>query len=529
MIPAVFSLHGSVSGQPVTFRLAEGDSVAGRSPSSQIVLTPPSVSRRHARFRVSNGRCYVADLNSRCGTFVGGGRIHAETEVVPGDRIRLGEVALTLEHAEQRVQFDSGNEISGATIVRRLGEPPLAGQPEVRTAERVLAIFADIGRMLLSVRPLPQVLTRVAELTFQVLPNERVFLLLADAEAPEGLRPSVALTRDGQAPDDEVHISRTVVRRVLDERVAMLAADVESDRRLDASESLVAQAVRSFMCAPLQVQDRVVGVLYVDARNRAFTPADLDAFTALASYAAIGIEQARLSEGLLREARRRERLQRYHSASVIERILHDGDEADTRFIAQELDVTVLFCDIVSFTTLCEGLAPHDIVSLLNGFFSKMCDAVFEHEGTLDKFIGDELMVLFNAPYPQPDHAMRAARTALAMRQALEAFNAEGPIVPLEVRIGIASGRAMVGDVGTIRRREFTVLGDVVNMASRIKSSVAAPGQIVLTSDTAALVGDTLPLASLGTFQVRGRIGEVEVFALRAGEAVNGKPSPPTTA
>src|SRR5690606_38544534 len=108
-------------------------------------------------------------------------------------------------------------------------------------------------------------------------------------------------------------------------------------------------------------------------------PADLDAFMALASYAAIGIEQARLSEGLLREARRRERLQRYHSASVIERILHDGDESDARFIAQELDVTVLFCDIVSFTTLCEGLAPHDIVGLLNGFFSKMCDAVFEHE------------------------------------------------------------------------------------------------------------------------------------------------------
>jgi len=294
----------------------------------------------------------------------------------------------------------------------------------------------------------------------------------------------------------------------------MLAADVQSDRRLDASESLVAQAVRSFMCAPLQVQDRVVGVLYVDARKRAFTATDLDAFMALASYAAIGIEQARLSEGLLREARRRERLERYHSASVIERILHDGDEADARFIAQELDVTVLFCDIVSFTTLCEGLAPHDIVGLLNGFFSKMCDAVFEHEGTLDKFIGDELMVLFNAPYPQPDHAVRAARTALAMRKALAAFNAEDPIVPLEMRIGIASGRAMVGDVGTIRRREFTVLGDVVNTASRIKSEVAAPGQIVLTDRTAALIGDALPVNSLGRFSLRGRIGEVEVFALK---------------
>jgi adenylate cyclase len=507
----VFTLHGTVSGRSVTYRLAEGDSVAGRSPSCQLVIAPPSVSRRHARFRVSNGRCFVADLNSRCGTYVGGGRIHAETEVVAGDQIRLGEVALTLDHTESRVQFDAG-EVSGATIVRKVGERSSAGQSEIRTAERVLGIFADIGRLLLSVRPLPQVLARVAEVTFDVLPNERVFLLLADPAAPEGLRASVSLTRGGGTPADEVRISRTVIRRVMDERVAMLAADVQSDRRLDSSQSLVAQAVRSFMCAPLQTQDRVAGVLYVDTRHTPFTDADLEAFSALASYAAIGIEQARLAEGLLREARRRERLQRYHSASVIERILHAGEEADTQFIAQEVDVTVLFCDIVSFTTLCEGLAPNDTVSLLNGFFSKMCDVVFQHEGTLDKFLGDGMMVLFNAPFTQPDHPIRAARTALAMRRALAEFN-QDQIIPLEVRIGIASGRAMVGDVGTIRRREFTVLGDVVNTAARLQTSVAAPGQIVLAASTAARVGDALPMTPMGKVPVRGRIGEVEVYRL----------------
>ena len=157
-------------------------------------------------------------------------------------------------------------------------------------------------------------------------------------------------------------------------------------------------------------------MLYVDSQRHTFDANDLDAFTALANYASIGIEQARLSEQLLREARRRERLQRYHSHSVIERILTAGEEADTQFLAQERDVSILFCDIVSFTTLCEGLDPNDIVSLLNGFFSKMCDVIFENEGTLDKFIGDEMMVVYNAPFEQTDHALRAAKTALGHAQ-----------------------------------------------------------------------------------------------------------------
>ncbi len=507
----VFTLQGSIGGKPFLYKLAEGDTIAGRSPSCQIVMTPPSVSRRHARFRVVGGRCYVTDLASRCGTFVRGGQIHSETEIVAGDRLRLGEVALMVDHTESRVQFDA-RELTGATIVRKVGERSSVLGPQVMTAERVLAIFADIGRMLLSVRPLPEVLTRVAQLTFDVLPNERAFLLLTDETAPEGLRMAVGVARN-RRPPDEVRISRTVVRTVVDERVAMLATDVPSDPRLDSSESLVAQAVRSFMCAPLLIHERVAGALYIDTQHAPFSDADLDAFTALASYAAVGIEQARLSEQLLREARRRERLQRYHSANVIERIMHAGEEADTQFIAQELDVTVLFCDIVSFTTLCEGLSPHDIVGLLNQFFSKMCDVVFQHEGTLDKFIGDELMVIFNAPFPQVDHAVRAARTALAMRRALGEFNDEQPVIPLEMRIAMASGRAMVGDVGTALRREFTVLGDVINTAARIKASSAAPGQIVMAGNTAALLDGAFPTTRIGMVPVRGRIAEVEVFRL----------------
>jgi adenylate cyclase len=505
----VFSLQGVVLGKPFKHDLGPGNATAGRSPSSEIVLSPGSVSRRHAQFRVDQGRCYVTDLGSRCGTFVGGGRIAAETELVAGDKVRLGEVALTVVHSEPKVQFDLRP--ADATIVRKVGERSVHASHEVMTADRVLAIFAEVGRMLLSVRPLPEVLARLADLTFEVLPNERVFLLLADDTAPEGLRAAALRTRDKSTPDG-VTLSKTVVRTVIDDQVAMLAMDVPSDPRLEGVQSLVTQAVRSFMCAPLLIHEAVVGVLYVDSQRHTFSAADLDAFTALATYASIGIEQARVSEQLLREGRRRERLQRYHSHSVIERILTAGEEADTQFLAQEREVTILFCDIVSFTTLCEGLAPNDIVSLLNGYFSKMCEVIFEHEGTLDKFIGDEMMVVFNAPFEQPDHALRAARTALGMRKALDAFNDEQPVIPLEVRISIATGPAMVGDIGTNKRREFTVLGDVVNMAARMKGN-AAPGQVVMSGATARLLPEQFATTRVGMVHVRGRISEVEVYRL----------------
>ena len=505
----MFSLQGVVLGKPFKHDLGTGESVAGRSPSSQIVLPPGSVSRRHAKFQVDGDRFFVNDLGSRCGTFVNGGQITGQTELVAGDKVRLGEVALTVVHSEPKVQFDMRP--ADATLVRRVGERSVHSSQEAVTADRVLSIFAEVGRMLLSVRPLPEVLARLADLTFEVLPNERVFLLLVDETAPEGLRAAACRSRSRIVPEG-ITLSQTVVRTVMDDRVAMIATDVPSDPRLDGVESLLTQAIRSFMCAPLLIHDTPVGVLYVDSRRHTFTAADLDAFTALATYASIGIEQARLSEQLLREARRRERLQRYHSHSVIERILTAGDEADTQFLAQEREVTILFCDIVSFTTLCEGLAPNDIVSLLNGYFSKMCEVIFENEGTLDKFIGDEMMVVFNAPFEQPDHALRAARTAIGMRRALETFNEEQPIIPLEVRISIATGPAMVGDIGTTKRREFTVLGDVVNMAARMKGN-AAPGQIVMSAVTARLLPEEIRTTRIGMVPVRGRISEVEVYRL----------------
>jgi adenylate cyclase len=149
--------------------------------------------------------------------------------------------------------------------------------------------------------------------------------------------------------------------------------------------------------------------------------------------------------------------------------------------------------------------------MLNAFFERMADVVFDNEGTLDKFIGDGLMAVFGAPLEQPDHAARAVRTAQAMQQALGHLNEASGGPPLRIRIGIHSGTARVGDIGSTRRREYTVLGDVVNTASRLESSVAQPGQIIISNATRDRLSPDSAVRPLGQVSLRGRRAPVEVF------------------
>ena len=400
-------------------------------------------------------------------------------------------------HDEDRRKVDLGR--SGGN--RRSGRDRRGG--------RFLRLLTEIGKTLVTVQPLEQVLARVVDLVFDVVPAERAFLLLRDA-MDQPLTARVMRNRDGSVPT-KTTLSRTIVNKVMRDRVAMLATDALYDSRLDASGSIQAMNIRSFMCAPLWNRAEVIGVLYCDnPRSKKFTADDLEVFAALCNYAAVAIEQGRLSLQLLEETRRRERLQRYHSPGVVSRILHGGG-ADSGFVAQTREVTVMFCDIVGFTTLCQYAEPQAVGDMLNNFFERMGEVIFEHDGTLDKFIGDAILAVFGAPLDQHDHAARAVSAALAMRRELAHVNADRQDRPIRMRIAINSGRALTGDIGSPKRREFTVLGDVVNTAARMESSVAQPDQIVISQHTRERLSDGFQLRALGSVTLRGRDSGLEVF------------------
>jgi class 3 adenylate cyclase len=218
----------------------------------------------------------------------------------------------------------------------------------------------------------------------------------------------------------------------------------------------------------------------------------------------------RLVGDIAREQRRREHLGRYFSPQVVARLEAQGD---TFGAGETRDVTILFSDLRDFTALSESLPSEEVVRLLNDYHARMVDAVFASGGTLDKYLGDGLMAYFGAPVTQEDHAERAVRCALAMQQALARLNAErarAGAAPLRMGIGIHTGTVVVGDVGAPRRREYTAVGDAVNVAARIEQLTKTHGVAMLVSDeTRRRVGHAIDFAPAGVTALKGKAQPVQ--------------------
>ncbi len=187
------------------------------------------------------------------------------------------------------------------------------------------------------------------------------------------------------------------------------------------------------------------------------------------------------------------------------------------------ETSILFADIVGFTARCETLPPEDVAAFLNQFFSIAADVIFKYGGTLDKFIGDAVMAFFGAPLPQDDHAERAVRSALELLTALDEWNTEREAAGddrVEVRVAVNSGPVVVGDIGSATRVDYTVLGNTVNVTSRLEEHVAKPGTIVLGESTQAAIAGLFPTEPLGSVQLKGLSRKINIFRLAAEEIEN---------
>jgi adenylate cyclase len=204
---------------------------------------------------------------------------------------------------------------------------------------------------------------------------------------------------------------------------------------------------------------------------------------------------------------------RYVAREVVDEILKDPEQIS--LTGERREVTVLFCDVRGFTQTAEALPPEEVVELLNEFYELMIEATFKHDGTLDKFLGDGVMAVFGAPLYRADHAIMAARAALAMQAGVRQLSAHRVAVgksPVAIGIGLNAGAVIAGTVGTDARMEYTVIGDSVNLAARLESSAKA-GQILVSSETHARLNGSVQGRRLGRFDVKGKEEGVEVWEL----------------
>ncbi|WP_291272505.1 adenylate/guanylate cyclase domain-containing protein [Geothrix sp.] len=503
---------------PVT--LTEDGVTIGRGDQATIRIQANAVSRVHARIFLKDGQPHVMDMKSLNGTSLNGVTLSGPEPLHPGDTVLLGEamvvwvpegapaappvpglnMTLAPKAGISRISLeDRAFDASGSILVPHASlEAMLAQASGQHPAGEAVTLFQRLASMagtLLRAAGLTELLESVMGLVTAQIPCQRGFILLADAGGE--LVPE--LVWEEQPGLHANPISRTIAHTAMKDRVAILTTDARMDPRFSAGESIKIHGITSALCAPLIVEDQAFGVIYLETSlsKGGFKREDEHLLSAMANFAAVGIQRER-------EAKFRQRLERYHSPAVVDQILKSSQNKEAPALqAQRCQISVLFADISGFTRMSEGMEPLVLAGILNRTFEAMTDQIFSRGGTLDKYIGDAIMAFFGAPSPDPDHARHAVEAATAMQQILQALNAARPegYPELKMRIGINSGEAFAGDIGCEKRMDYTVMGSTVNLASRLESSVAKPGQIVVGPRTADLVG-------------RDRLRQLEGFALK---------------
>ena len=516
-------------GQRVSIPLEADEISIGRAVDNDVVISDNRISRRHAKIHRVGEAWRVTDLASSNGTFVNDGD-PTDHDLRNGDQIQLHKFPITFvdepklsvaltswEEAGQSEDLFPGTVVRSAidfnTLASQQAETDV-GQTgsNLDRLRRLLDIVTKVSEALLSSSSLADTLETVLDAAFEHLSVDRGCIMMWDAEKGDL---DVRCVRQKDGKTGEIRFSRTIAEKVYREKVAVLTNDAMSDDRFAGGQSIIDLNIRSAMAAPLSNGERVEGLIYVDnlARVRAFDNFDLDVLSALGNHAAVAISQSRMQESILEQKLVRERLGRYHSPAVIEHITANRD-GGTSLVADEREVTVLFADVVGFTNRCESMPAKDVADLLNRYFSEMAEVVFRHDGTLDKFIGDCMMAVFGAPMRAEDHAVRCAAAALDMRDALARLTA--PLEAsqrLDFRIGMHSGRVVAGDIGSVRRSDYTVLGATVNLAARLESSVAKTGQAVISDVTNELIQHAFETRFLGDHQPKGISRSVACYEL----------------
>ncbi len=532
----------------------------GRSKENDIVLNDRRVSRKHAfiesdgqTFRLVDGVYEDGRITRSVNRVFVNGFAQLEKVLEDGDAVTIGESNLAFALVEPSIVVEPQPEpppqtippqvkyedtplghtqvkMSASEIIGRQShlvlDSPEASADEVKDLRRkakILELMFEMSKTLGTEFDLETIFERATGLIFRGTPADRVIALLAD-ETVDGKILSYSLfqiaakTRDESIAQlsEKMSVSRTITQKVMDERVAILSQDAKTDEQFQGSESIVSQGIRSTICAPLVTESNVHGVIYADRLDpfAAFTQDHLELISAIAAQAAVTVETSKAHKKLAREEVARANYSRFMPEYVVQQLLEHPHSF--RLGGSNQTVTVLFADIRGFTSLSEHENPEKVVGLLNHYFSAMTEIIFAHGGTLDKYIGYGLMALFGAPTTTPVDAVNALKAAVAMQKRIVTLNEElrsEGFPTVSAGIGLHTGVATVGYIGSDKRSEYTAIGDTVNLAARLESN-ASGGQILLSEATHSAANNIFPVEPLTAITVKNRVQPVALFELK---------------
>ncbi len=529
----VLKSHGKTSRK---IPLRAGRMLLGRE-GCDIEIPDPRISAHHCWVQLENDQVEVMDNHSTNGTFINGARIQ-QAILAPGHILMIGNTELCLQ--KQDLTSESAQSVTDPAQIslsskgfdfsivkeRKItfededDDSNLSDAKRVELLNRRLQVLQRGVRTLNRAPSVPELLDQVMQLLFEAVNCNTGYILLVDPEDTEKTRAHLAYEKGKRKENLEDRLySRTLVSKVLESKAGFIFDSEESGNSLmggaDQSLSIVQLRIKTALCCPIHSEGRVFGVVYLDNKKRGskFVSDDLDLSMNVAGIAGMAIENIELIRKLRTEAMIRDNLKRFVSPNVAERIIAERGSGNFHLQSQKSQLSVLFVDIRGFTPLSEALSPLAVAQLLNAYFSQMCEIVFKNGGTLDKFIGDCMMVLFNAPVALPDHERIAVKTAVEMRQRLAKILPEwkrNGIPDFQVGFGINCGEAVVGSIGTESRMEYTAIGDTVNIASRV-CGIAKPNQILITENIFEKVRNHFSTASLGATQLKGKSNQVLVY------------------
>lgn len=382
-----------------------------------------------------------------------------------------------------------------------------------------LNTLSEISRNINSILDLDPLLKVVMHNATEVMKAEVSSVLLLDEDEKE-LIFRIALGEKGEKVKKiKLKVGEGIAGWVAKTGKAIIVNDVKNEPRFNKRvDRKTGFKTRSILCVPLYSKEKMIGVLQVINKheNLPFTKGDEELLHTFACHAAIAIENAKLYENIREEERKRGIYQRFLSPQIVDEIMNKAKTISLG--GRRQNVTILFSDIRGFTEITEAKPPEYIVDLLNEYFAEMIDVIFKYGGTLDKFIGDGLMAIFGTPIYYKDHAKRGVAAALEMQEKLKALNMRNRkrgFVELAVGIGVNTGSVIAGNIGSQKRMEYTVVGNGVNIASRLEG-LAQGGQILITESTYnELKGLKLDVEKLKQVQVRGKRGAMDIYQVKS--------------